>query len=323
MTGTIAGSDGSAAAAATTSVVPRGELLAGFERHLAGERGLSAHTVRAYLGDVTTLLVHLGHADDDSEVDLTAIDLTDLRSWLAGQRSEGLARSTLARRAAAVRSLGAWLARSGRVDVDPAQRLRSPRPDRHLPTVLGVDAVEQLLGSAAERAEDGDPTHLRDHAALELLYATGLRVGELVSLDLGAVDLAERTVRVVGKGNKERVVPLGVPAAEAVRRWTDEGRPSLPVRAGERALFVGVRGSRIDARTVRGMLHRATALAGVADLAPHGLRHSAATHLLAGGSDLRSVQEILGHSSLATTQRYTHVSPERLRSVFTQAHPRA
>ncbi|MGC5617468.1 tyrosine recombinase XerC [Georgenia sp. Z1491] len=320
MTGTNAGAD---CVGTSAPGVTRAELLAGFERHLGRERGLSAHTVRAYLGDVTTLLAHLGHSDDDSDVDVSALSLAGLRSWLAQQSSEGLARSTLARRAAAVRSFGAWLARSGRVEVDPAQRLRSPRPDQHLPTVLGVDAVERLLSSAEERAADGDATHLRDHAALELLYATGLRVGELVSLDVGDVDLAEHTVRVIGKGDKERVVPLGVPAAEAIQRWLGDGRPALPVRAGERALLVGVRGGRIDARTVRGMLHRATALAGVADLAPHGLRHSAATHLLAGGSDLRSVQEILGHSSLATTQRYTHVSPERLRSVFSQAHPRA
>ncbi|MGO1510202.1 MAG: tyrosine recombinase XerC [Actinomycetaceae bacterium] len=300
----------------------RAALDAGFERHLAGERGLSAHTVRAYLGDVATLMEHLGQDDPDADVDLSRLDLVTLRSWLAGQQARGLSRSTLARRAAAVRAFGAWLARTGRVDIDPTQRLRSPRPDRHLPTVLGVESVERLLDAAAGRAQAGTAVHVRDLAALELLYASGLRVGELVSLDVGSVDLDELTVCVVGKGDKERVVPLGRPAGDAVRRWT-QVRHELVGHPGERALFVGVRGSRIDARTVRAVLHRATALAGVTDVAPHGLRHTAATHLLAGGSDLRSVQEILGHSSLATTQRYTHVSPERLRSVFTQAHPRA
>ena len=305
------------AAEATT-----GDVIAAFARHLRAERGLSEHSVRAYVGDVATLAEHLG-LEEDSPPDLGHLDLATLRAWLANQRSRGLARSTLARRTAAIRAFGAWLADTGRIEVDPTQRLRSPRPDKHLPTVLGIESIDSLLEVAKELATDGGAVHLRDHAVLELLYATGLRVGELVSLDLDGLDLGERTVRVVGKGNKERVVPMGRPAADAARLWIETGRPELLGDGASHALFLGARGGRMDARIVRGVLQRLTALAGVQDIGPHALRHSAATHLLAGGSDLRSVQEILGHSSLATTQRYTHVSPERLRSVFAQAHPRA
>ncbi|MDD9206178.1 tyrosine-type recombinase/integrase, partial [Georgenia sp. 10Sc9-8] len=176
---------------------------------------------------------------------------------------------------------------------------------------------------ARARAEDRDPVRLRDWAALELLYATGVRVSELVGIDLGDLDLGERTVRVLGKGAKERVVPFGAPAARAVEAWSAHGRPALVGPRTGAALLLGARGGRLDPRTLRGVLHRLTAVAGVRDLAPHGLRHSAATHLLAGGSDLRTVQEVLGHASLGTTQRYTHITPERLRAAYSQAHPRA
>ncbi|PFG38493.1 integrase/recombinase XerC [Georgenia soli] len=294
-------------------------VLEAFGRHLRLQRNLSPHTVRAYLGDVTSLLAHLQQHD----VALTDLDLTVLRSWLVGQQRRGMSRSTLARRVAAVRTFCTWAARAGHLSTDVGARLRSPRPDRHLPVVLGVEDAAGLLGTAEERARDDDPVHLRDWAALELLYATGVRVSELVGIDVDDLDDAERTVRVRGKGDKERVVPFGLPALRAVTAWRERGRPRLGNPASGPALFLGARGGRLDPRTLRGVLHRLTAVAGVHDLAPHGLRHTAATHLLAGGSDLRTVQEVLGHSSLATTQRYTHVTPERLRAAYTQAHPRA
>ena len=258
-----------------------------------------------------------------SSVDLTSLDLTALRAWLADQSRQGLARSTVARRSAAARTFSTWAHRQGHLDEDVGLRLLSPRPDRRVPKVLGVEEAASLLDVAAQRADDGDPLHLRDWAALELLYATGVRVAELVGIDLGAVDRRERTVRVLGKGGAERMVPFGVPADRALAQWLDRGRPALVTDSSPPALFLGARGGRLGVRTVREQVHRLTALAGVRDVAPHGLRHSAATHLLAGGSDLRTVQEMLGHASLATTQRYTHVTPERLRAAYTQAHPRA
>ena len=211
----------------------------------------------------------------------------------------------------------------GCISTDPALRLATARAASPLPTVLRTEPVAKLLDSAGERAADDDAIHLRDWALLELLYATGVRVGEVVGADLADADLSERTIRVVGKGDKERVVPFGRPAELALRAWLDRGRPQLVQPTSPKAVFLGRRGGRLDQRQARAVVHQAAALAGVDDVAPHALRHTAATHLLEGGSDLRSVQEILGHSSLATTQRYTHVSAERLRSAFQQAHPRA
>ncbi|UNX55901.1 tyrosine recombinase XerC [Georgenia sp. TF02-10] len=300
----------------------RGEILEAFGRHLALQRGRSAHTVRAYTADVADLLHHLDPgADPATATGLPPMDLTTLRAWLAAQQRRGMSRATLARRAAAARTFSRWAHRSGHLPADVGARLRSPRPDQHLPTVLRVPDATALLAVARERATG--PVQLRDWAALELLYATGVRVAELTAVDTTDVDLRERTLRVTGKGDKQRVVPFGVPAAEAVQAWLARGRPALVTPASGAALFLGARGARLDPRTVRAVLHRLTALAGVHDIAPHGLRHSAATHLLDGGSDLRSVQELLGHASLATTQRYTHVTPERLRAAYTQAHPRA
>lgn len=297
-------------------------LLDAFCAHLDAQRGLSAHTVRAYRGDVVALLDEVPPLDGDAPTPLGALDLTALRSWLAAQSRRGLSRSTLARRAAAARTFTAWAARTGRIASDPGIRLLSPRPDSVMPTVLGVDEAGELLDVARTRADDADPSHVRDWAALELLYASGLRVAELVGTDLGDLDLRERLVRVLGKGNKERMVPFGIPAARALETWL-QVRSQLVGPTTPAALFLGHRGGRLGTRQVRDTVHALTAAAGVRDLAPHGLRHSAATHLLDGGSDLRSVQEVLGHASLATTQRYTHISAERLRASFQQAHPRA
>ncbi len=295
--------------------------LGDYERHLVSERDLAAHTVRAYLGDISSLLDHclrLGIAD------LADLDLRALRSWLAKLQTTGRSRTTIARRATAARVFTAWLHRTGRIPSDPGAALGSPKRHKTLPPVLRADEAESLIRAAADLADDGSPMGLRDVAMLELLYATGIRVGELVGLDIDDVDTERRVVRVFGKGRKERSVPYGVPAGRAVDRWVRLGRPVLRVEGAGAALFLGARGRRIDQRVVRELVHRRIAdVPGAPDIGPHGLRHTAATHLLEGGADLRSVQELLGHASLATTQLYTHVTTDRLRKAYHQAHPRA
>ena len=300
---------------------PMARLLGEYERHLVSERDLATHTVRAYLGDVAGLLQHaarLGH------VDATRLDLRTLRSWLAKQQTVGRSRTTLARRATAARVFTAWLLRTGRAESDAGASLGSPKAHPSLPPVLRADEAADLIRTAARLADDGSPVGIRDVAMLELLYATGIRVGELVGLDLDHVDRDRNVVRVLGKGRKERAVPFGHPAARALERWLAHGRPALRVEGAGAALFLGARGRRIDQRAVRTLVHRRIAeVPGAPDIGPHGLRHTAATHLLEGGADLRSVQELLGHASLATTQLYTHVTTDRLRRAYQQAHPRA
>jgi integrase/recombinase XerC len=290
----------------------------GFERHLALERNLSAHSVRAYRTDVVGLL---DHAVRMGGKDLDRLDVQVLRSWLARLRNTGAARTTLARRAAAALTFTAWAHRTGLVSTDPGAQLASPRPHRTLPPVLRQDQAAALV----ERPDPDDgPLALRDRLVLELLYATGIRVGELVGLDVDDVDRHRRVVRVIGKGDKERSVPFGAPAERALDAWLRRGRPALAGAGSGPALVLGAKGRRVDPRTVRRIVHEQLAgLPDAPDLGPHGLRHSAATHLLEGGADLRAVQEILGHASLSTTQIYTHVSVERLRAAFRQAHPRA
>lgn len=295
-------------------------LVDDFVLHLRAQRGLSEHTIRAYVGDLNGLGEYACRHGVDG---LAGVDLTVLRGWLASMAAAERSRATLARRGAAIRTFFAWASRTGRIATDPALRLASARPSSTLPTVLSQDSAAGLLDVARTRADDEDPVHLRDWAALELLYATGVRVGELCSADVDDLDLPERTLRVLGKGGKERVVPVGEPAVDATRQWLDRGRPALAVDGSGPALFLGRRGRRLDQRQLRSAVHEVAGAARVDDIAPHALRHSAATHLLEGGSDLRSVQEVLGHSSLATTQRYTHVTADRLRESFEQAHPRA
>ncbi|CAM2740410.1 tyrosine recombinase XerC [Actinomyces slackii] len=303
----------------------RQALVEAYARHLEFQRGMSEHTVRAYLGDLADLLDFLGVGEGEDEPigpALASIDLADLRAWLAQLAAAGQARASLARRAASARAFCAWAHRRGLLGADPSTRLRSPRAENRLPGVLSVEQAARLLATASQLAQDGSPIARRDAAMLETLYATGARVSELVGLNIGDLDEGQRTLRVLGKGDKERTVPYGLPAARALRAWLAVRSEVAGPEAGN-ALFLGARGRRIDARAVRAVVHRMCAAAGVPDLGPHGLRHTAATHVLGGGADLRSVQEILGHSSLATTQRYTHVSAERLRAVYAQAFPRA
>lgn len=294
-------------------------VVAAYATFLEASRGMSAHSVRAYSSDVRHLI---GFARRRG-VAWQDVDLGLLRSWLGAMVAGRLSRATIARRGAVVRGFFAWAVAEGLVSDDPALRLVTAQPRSALPTALAVEPAARLLADAEGRAEGGDPVAVRDWTVLELLYATGVRVGELVGADVRDVDLSSRLLRVLGKGAKERVVPFGVPAARAVETWLGRARPALATVASGDALLIGVRGGRIDQRQVRALVHRAARLADVEDIAPHALRHTVATHLLQGGSDLRSVQEILGHASLATTQRYTHVTPERLRLSYVQAHPRA
>lgn len=288
--------------------------------HLRHSRGASAHTVRAYTADLAAFLAFTGTDPADPGA-ASALTLRAARAWLADSVARGAARSTVSRHVAALRNFSAWAHREGLAPTDAAAALASARADQRLPRVIDQDEAAALLECARSRASADDPVSVRDWAILELIYATGIRVSEACSLTTSSVDPAALTVRVLGKGDKERTVPFGVPARDALDQWTVRARPSLAV--GTDALFVGAKGGPIDPRVVRAMIHRMCARAGVRDIAPHGLRHSAATHLLQGGADLRAVQEILGHSSLATTQRYTHVDAGRLSDVYRRAHPRA
>ncbi len=294
------------------------EVLADYEEHLRWQRDLSAHTLRGYVGDAVWLLDHLVRRGGTRIEDL---DLPTLRSWLAHNRTRGAGRATIARRAAAARSFTRWLRRSGLTSEDVGLRLVSPKAHRTLPEVLAPEQARAVVDSAAG-AED--PLGLRDAVVLELLYASGIRVSELVGLDVDDVDRDRRLLRVLGKGRKERTVPYGAPAERALDAWLTRGRPALATERSGPALLLGVRGGRLDQREARRTVHTAVAAApGAPDIGPHGLRHSVATHVLEGGADLRLVQELLGHASLATTQLYTHVTVDRLRAVHARAHPRA
>ncbi|MBX6390004.1 MAG: tyrosine recombinase XerC [Frankia sp.] len=319
--------------------------LAAFVDYLVAELNRSPRTVRAYQADLAGLRAHAART---GRAELADLDLTVLRSWLAGQRAAGAAPATLARRASVARVFCAFAARRGHLPNDVAIRLAGVRAPRRLPRVLTAEQARALLsgppapaaaggrgagdggdGQPSRRGRAGDPAvaaaaRLRDDAVLELLYATGARVFELCGLDLTDVDAERRLLRVLGKGDRPRAVPYGIPAARALTAWLESGRPVLATPASDRALLLGIRGRRLDPRTVRRILAaRLAATGGPAGVTPHGLRHAAATHLLDGGADLRSVQELLGHASMATTQIYTHVTPERLRAAFEQAHPRA
>ncbi|MEH1053967.1 tyrosine recombinase XerC [Micromonospora sp. CPCC 206171] len=353
---------GTRATRATHEALPPAmrEAVDDFADHLARVRNRSAHTVRAYATDVVSLLDHAVRMGCSAPAEL---DLTVLRSWLARQRTVGAARTSLARRAAAARTFSAWAHRAGVLPADVAAPLSSPRAHRDLPTVLRADQAAALVeapdqrpsatrpaeatgpdaaepdaggrrdGSATEAARQDDaagsarledePVRLRDRVLLELLYGTGVRVSEACGLDVADVDHGRRVIRVLGKGGRERSVPYGVPAQRAIDAWLRSGRPALAVPGAGEALLLGARGGRLNPTTARRIVAGYAESLGLPRVSPHGLRHSAATHLLEGGADLRAVQELLGHSSLGSTQIYTHVSVERLRAAYRQAHPRA
>ena len=331
-----------------------------FLHDLRVNRAASDNTLKAYRIDVLDCLVTM---NIDGLEALDRVNVDDLRAWMSSESARGYARSSMARRTVAVRGFFRWAQDQGLIDSDPAALLMTPKIPSVLPAVLTEAQAKTLMddadaytarGSAGAAREGhqqglqqgqrrserggqqpecqrhqigGSPADhaiaVRDAAMMELLYATGIRVGELVGIDIADIDFAQRTVRVTGKGDKQRVVPFGAPAARALDQWLQAGRPELAGDRSGEALFLGRRGGRVDQRIVRQVVHREARKAGVPDISPHALRHSAATHMLDGGADLREVQEMLGHASLRTTQRYTHVSMEQLKQRYRQAFPRA
>ena len=295
-------------------------LVTQYEEHLALVRNLSSNSIRGYVTDLESFLKHM---EKLGIVEFNQLEIEHIRSWLANLQSTGVARSTLTRRIVSIRAFTNWAAANGWLTSDLGANLAIPKPHRVLPEVLNVDEAATVIKSLEVKvAEEPTALNYRDLAILEVLYGSGIRVSELCGLDLGDIDDSRNTLNVIGKANKQRVVPIGIPAINALSNYLKIGRGEFANQLSDSAVFLGARGKRIDQRTVRQVVYEAMKSVG-ATMGPHGLRHSAATHLLEGGADLRTVQEILGHASLATTQIYTHVSPERLQSAYKQAHPRA
>ena len=295
-------------------------LVTQYEEHLALVRNLSDNSIRGYVTDLESFLKHM---EKLGIVEFNQLEIEHIRSWLANLQSTGIARATLTRRIVSIRAFTNWAAANGWLTSDLGANLAIPKPHRVLPEVLNVNEAATVIKSLEVRvAEEPTALNYRDLAILEVLYGSGIRVSELCGLDLGDIDNSRNTLNVIGKASKQRVVPLGIPAMTALSNYLKNGRGEFVNQLSQSAVFLGSRGKRIDQRTVRQIVYEAMKAVG-ASMGPHGLRHSAATHLLEGGADLRTVQEILGHASLATTQIYTHVSPERLQSAYKQAHPRA
>ncbi len=295
-------------------------LVTQYEEHLALVRNLSDNSIRGYVTDLESFLKHM---EKLGIVEFNQLEIEHIRSWLANLQSTGVARATLTRRIVSIRAFTNWAAANGWLTSDLGANLAIPKPHKVLPEVLNIDEAAAVIKSLEVRvAEEPTALNFRDLAILEVLYGSGIRVSELCGLDIGDIDNSRNTLNVIGKASKQRVVPLGIPAMNALSNYLKNGRGEFANQLSQAAVFLGSRGKRIDQRTVRQVVYDAMKAVG-ATMGPHGLRHSAATHLLEGGADLRTVQEILGHASLATTQIYTHVSPERLQSAYKQAHPRA
>lgn len=341
-------SDSTCSDCASTDSAYFDEALHEYATYLRVNRGRAAHTVQAYISDIRQCLMRLEHYGVQTLQDVSAANLRMWMAWL----SDSHTRSSVVRKLAAVRGFFEFCQNRHMITHNPAGLLKTPKLPQVLPTVLDESQAQQLMECSEQHiAQTTSSTHnkatepterndyacaLRDAAMVELLYATGMRVSELVSCNISSIDWDNHMVRVLGKGNKMRVLPFGIPALHALQTWIEEGRPilqaALPVHSARdkataddarQALFLGVRGRRIGVRQVRTIVHRLSHEAGVPDIAPHALRHSAATHMLDGGADLREVQELLGHASLATTQRYTHVSIGQLLERYDQAFPRA
>ena len=296
------------------------ELIGAYQEHLILVRNLSDNSVKGYISDLESFVNYLATVGVE---EISAINLRHLRGWLASLSDRGVARNTLARRIVSIRAFTYWAARNGWLPEDIGQQLALPKTQRGLPEVLEISEAETVLASMEQRfGEEPNAINSRNLAMIEVLYSSGIRISEMCGLDLSSIDYSRGTLRVIGKGNKERTVPLGEPALDALRSYCNQYRSELANEGSASAVFLGKRGKRIDARTARDVVYEATSAVGI-HMGPHGLRHSAATHLLEGGADLRIVQEILGHSSLQTTQIYTHVSPERLQRAYKGAHPRA
>lgn len=294
--------------------------IAGFESHLDAGRGYSANTVKGYLADVTDFSEFLAKQNFD---DVDSINLDVLRDWLWNASEAGLTKATLARKSAAIKSFCAWAYKNELIAEDPSLRLRSPKAARTLPKVVSRESLQIIFDRLIAQATEDNPQAVRDLVAVELLYASGARVSELVGLDLDDIDYSRNIMRVMGKGSKERMIPFGQPARAALDTWIRIARPKLVSEKSGQALLLNSRGQRIGVRQVYGLVAKLLEATPTGVAGPHSLRHSAATHLLDGGADLRAVQELLGHASLGTTQIYTHVSIERLREGYKNAHPRA
>jgi integrase/recombinase XerC len=289
-----------------------------FAIYLNSSKGYSPNTLKAYIADIQDLGLVLG-----AERPVQEISLETLRDWLWRQSEKGASKSTIARKSAAARAFTKWLQKTGHIDEDPGLRLRSPKAERSLPKVVSRESLDQVFSALQSKATVDNPSGLRDLAMVELLYATGARVSELASLDLGSFDYSRNIVRLMGKGSKERMVPFGQPARDALDDWLRHGRSSMAQEKTDSAMFLNSRGSRVGVRQIFSLVASLLENTSTGAAGPHSLRHSAATHLLDGGADLRAVQELLGHASLGTTQIYTHVSIERLKEGYKNAHPRA
>ncbi len=298
------------------------ELENAYVEHLRNVRNLSENSIRAYVADLESMVTHINQMGIE---DFSALELNHLRSWLSNLQVKGGARSSISRRVVSIRAFTYWAAKNGWLPRDIGRDLVAPKPERNLPEIIDIEnAAKAIQALEVRAAEEESPIALRDLAVIEILYATGIRVSELVGLNIEDIDRSRNTIKVLGKGSKERVVPIGIPALKALDKYLELGREKFVNQNSGRALFLGGRGKRIDQRIVRTIVYNATEAVGNGiKLGPHALRHSAATHLLEGGADLRTVQEILGHSSLSTTQIYTHVTEERLKKAYEQAHPRA
>ena len=300
----------------------KGEL-GEFLDYLAIERNVSVNTIEAYRGDVESFIEFLCNdylVMPREMIDLGEVDRLAVRSWMAWLSRKKLARSSIARHISALRTFFRFLEREGVVASNPARTVRTPKRDLTLPAVFQPDEIATLL----ELPDPSTPLGARDRAWFELMYASGLRISELVAIDLDDIELTARLVKVRGKGSKERIVPFGTAARDAVRSWLEKRRNLVGDPLDEQALFVNYRGTRITARSIRRIFDRLIRTAAVrAGASPHTLRHSFATHLLNAGADLRAIQELLGHASLSTTQKYTHLTDAKLIEVYRNAHPRA
>lgn len=300
------------------------EISRAIDRYLdwrASKRDLADHSLKSYSADLASLRRHL---ESQSQSGLASLSSETLREWLWAESSSGLSPTTLRRRVSSIRGFTKYLHQQGLVSADFGVVLHQPKAPKRLPRVLSEENLGEVFDSLEALAGSGDPIAVRNLAIVELLYSSALRVSELCGLDLGAIDFTERTVKVRGKGDRERMAPVGQPAVAAIQRYLDTARGQLLSGHSKEALFLSRQGRRVNTRSVyeliAGLLGEHP---GSGPRGPHTLRHSAATHLLDHGADLRSVQEMLGHRSLATTELYTHVSVDRLKRAYEQAHPRA
>ncbi|MEO0049022.1 MAG: hypothetical protein RL556_354 [Actinomycetota bacterium] len=296
------------------------KLLERYSSFLSAAKGYSDNTLRAYRSDISEFLEFLSNR---KVLEISALTLDDLRDWLYLISEAGAAKSTMVRKAAAIRGFSTWLFRNDLITQDLGLRLKSPKTSRALPKVVSKDSLAGLFDSLNAASLSNEPAKLLELLIFEILYATGMRVSELIGLNLGDVDKARKLFLVTGKGNKQRMVPFGQPAFIALERWLEVGRPVLATDKSGSALLLTEKGSRIGTRQVYALVASLLAQTPTGAAGPHTLRHTAATHLLDGGADLRAVQELLGHANLGTTQIYTHVSIERLKQGYENAHPRA